>query len=314
MSADLEATADEVCASCGKAALDDVKLKKCACKLVKYCSVDCQKNHRSQHKKECKKRMAEIRDERLFRQPDESHLGECPICCLPLPIGGAKFSIKPCCFKTICLGCDHANILREEALLQHPKCPYCREPLPKSEEERDRHLMKRIKANDPVALKAMCVKLHDEGDYEGAFEYLERAAALEDMDAHYNLSVMNRKGLGVERDEKKKIYHLEEAAIGGHPYARYNLGANEGRNGRYERATKHFIIAAKLGYDDSLEAVKENFRRGFASKEDYAAALRGHQAAVDATKSKQREEAYAFFKKHNYAFLKKYNLLSGRNW
>ena len=30
------------------------------------------------------------------------------------------------------------------------------------------------------------------------------------------------------------------------------------------------------------------------SKEDYAAALRGHQAAVDATKSKQREEAYAF--------------------
>ena len=42
--------------------------------------------------------------------------------------------------------------------------------------------MKRIKANDPVALKQMCVKLHDEGDYEGAFEYLERAAALEDME------------------------------------------------------------------------------------------------------------------------------------
>ena len=32
------------CASCGKAAVDDVKLKKCACDLVKYCSVDCQKN------------------------------------------------------------------------------------------------------------------------------------------------------------------------------------------------------------------------------------------------------------------------------
>jgi hypothetical protein len=30
------------------------------------------------------------------------------------------------------------------------------------------------------------------------------------------------------------------------------------------------------------------------SKEDYEAALRGHQAAVDATKSQQREEAYAF--------------------
>ena len=55
MSDDNEA-ADEVCASCGKAAVDDVKLKKCACNLVKYCSVACQKDHRPQHKKICKKK------------------------------------------------------------------------------------------------------------------------------------------------------------------------------------------------------------------------------------------------------------------
>ena len=30
------------------------------------------------------------------------------------------------------------------------------------------------------------------------------------------------------------------------------------------------------------------------NKEDYTAALRGHQAAVDATKSEQRDKAYAF--------------------
>ena len=28
-----------------------------------------------------------------------------------------------------------------------------------------------------------------------------------------------RNGLGVEKDEKKELYHLEEAAIGGHPDA-----------------------------------------------------------------------------------------------
>jgi hypothetical protein len=45
------ATADTMmrCASCGKAEVDEVKLKKCACDLVKYCSVVCQKNHRPQH-------------------------------------------------------------------------------------------------------------------------------------------------------------------------------------------------------------------------------------------------------------------------
>src|SRR6056300_2076408 len=105
MSGELEAAAADVscCASCGKAAVDDVKLKKCACLLVKYCSVECQKNHRSQHKKACKKRMAEMRDDKLFTQPDESHLGECPICCLPNPLDRHKSSIFDCCSQRICL-------------------------------------------------------------------------------------------------------------------------------------------------------------------------------------------------------------------
>ena len=77
----------EVCACCGTAAVvDNVKLKDCdaGCDLVKYCSDDCQENHREQHEEECMKRMAELRDDDLFTMPDGSHLGECPICCLPL--------------------------------------------------------------------------------------------------------------------------------------------------------------------------------------------------------------------------------------
>src|SRR6056300_973086 len=94
------------CASCGKAAVDEVKLKLCtACKLVRYCSVDCQKNHRPQHKKACKKRAAEIHDDRLFTQPEGIHLGECPICCLPLPLDIRKSRINSCCCKWICNGC-----------------------------------------------------------------------------------------------------------------------------------------------------------------------------------------------------------------
>ncbi len=57
---------------------------------------------------------------------------------------------------------------------------------------------------------------------------------------------------------------------------------------------KHFIIAAKLGSNDALEVVKKYFTHGLASKEDFEAALRGHQAAVDATKSEQRDASYAF--------------------
>jgi hypothetical protein len=52
------------CASCGKTELFGVKLKFCtACKLVKYCGVECQKNHRPEHKKACKKRAAELKSQ-----------------------------------------------------------------------------------------------------------------------------------------------------------------------------------------------------------------------------------------------------------
>ena len=64
--------AADVCANCGQEGGDGVKLKNCtACLLVKYCGVECQKAHRKQHKKACKKRAAELEDERLYGQGHE---------------------------------------------------------------------------------------------------------------------------------------------------------------------------------------------------------------------------------------------------
>jgi TPR repeat protein len=88
---------------------------------------------------------------------------------------------------------------------------------------------------------------------------------------------------------------LEEAAIGGHPHARHNLGCEELDNGRYERSKKHFIIAANLGNQDSLNELREGYANGHASKEDYANALRAYQAAEEATKSAERKVAEAYF-------------------
>ncbi len=287
---------DDVCASCGITQGDDTKLKICtACGLVKYCSVECQKNHRPQHKKECKKRAAEIRDDLLMEQPEESYLGECPLCFLPLPLDLTKWKINSCCCKRICLGCDYANKMRENEEGLEQRCPYCRESMPKTDEETDQNEMKRENANDPVALYMRGEKYYTEGCYDVAFEYWTKAARLGDMEAHYNLSRLYYEGRGVDRNEKKQVYHLEEAAIGGHPEARYSLGVHEGNNGKHERAIKHSIIAAKLGLDKALEQVKRGFAGGVVSKEDFEASLRGHQAAIDATKSAQREAADEFW-------------------
>jgi TPR repeat protein len=128
--------------------------------------------------------------------------------------------------------------------------------------------MKRVKVNDPIALCQMSIWCDREEDYVGEFEYLTKAAGLGDVIAHFRLSCMYHNG-EVEKDIKKEVYHMEEAAIGGHPIARFNLGNHEGRNGRADRAFKHWIIAANQGFVRALEHLKENFRRGFLSKEDY---------------------------------------------
>ena len=284
------------CASCGTADGDDIKLKRCnACYLVRYCSVKCQREHRPQHKKECKRRAAELRDEILFKQPDGSCYGDCPICCLPLPIDREKCGLSSCCCKLICQGCNFANQKREfEGRLEH-KCPFCRKTLPKRQEENVVLLMERIEVNDPVAMCQMGRKRYSEGDYQAAFEYYTKAAALGDAEAHFQLSTLYREGKGVEKDEKREQYHAEEAAIGGHINARHNLGCYEWKSDRMERAAKHWIIAAKLGFDDSLECAKDLYKSGYVSKEDLDAALLGHRAAIAATKSPQREEAYVIF-------------------
>jgi len=91
---------------------------------------------------------------------------------------------------------------------------------------------------------------------------------------------MYRNGDGVEKDKKKEVYHMEEAAISGYSDARHNLGCVEWENHRFDRAVKHWIIAANLGFDMSLKYLKNCYAARIISKEDFAAALRAHQAAV----------------------------------
>eukprot|EP00986_Skeletonema_menzelii_P011573 scaffold6013_cov60-Skeletonema_menzelii.AAC.1 len=183
MSAAVKSESDTMlcCASCGIAGGDDIKLKDCDdCDLVKYCSDECQKDHRPQHKRECKKRAVELYDEILFKQPESSCFGDCPICCFPLSIVPKKSGLYSCCSKLICDGCDYANRKREVAGKLQQKCPFCRKAAPKTEEEFKKRLMKRVEANDPVAMGQMGGIRYYEGDYKKAFEYWSKAAALGD--------------------------------------------------------------------------------------------------------------------------------------
>jgi hypothetical protein len=85
-------------------------------------------------------------DVELFSQPDETHLGECPICLLPLSFGLRKVTFYSCCSKLVCNGCDYAHVMTG----RNDNCAFCRHSSPNSEEEHRKLLMKRVKANDPA--------------------------------------------------------------------------------------------------------------------------------------------------------------------
>ncbi len=293
MSKDDAANNTSSCANCGIAEIDDIKLKECyKCDLVRYCRDQCQRDHKSEHEDVCKKRAAELRDELLFKQPESTHVGDCPICFLPMPFDLSQSVIYECCSKVICTGCDVTNAKRAEMRLKHT-CPFCREPLT-TEEEANKRRIKRAEANDPVAMREEGVHQYEKRNFSRSFEWYTKAAELGDAEAHFNLAGMYLNGVGVEQDKGKLLYHLEEAAIGGHPIARHDLGIYESSNGNDDGASKHYIIAASQGDDVSIKALMDGFKSGFVRKEDLAAALRAHQAAVDATKSPQREEADEF--------------------
>ena len=248
------------------------------------------------HQQEPQKAIAEMTDEILFRQPECTHLGDCPICYLPLLEGKYKITFFDCCSKTVCTGCWLANNRGEKSVLEQ-KCMFCRTPVSNDRNFILDRMTKRTEVGDPIAMTRLGVELLDKKDYEGAFQYLSKAVALGYTEAHYIIAGMNTLGVGVGEDEAKMIHHLEQASIGGHPSSRYLLAKYEEENGRMDRAAKHCIIAAKLGHDDALKMVKECYISGFVTKEDFAAALRGHQAAIDATKSDQRTKAEEFYTK-----------------
>ena len=174
---------------------------------------------------------------------------------------------------------------------QAPSCPFCREILPSLEEEYDKQMMKRVEANDPAAMCRYGEEQYEKGQCSSAFEYFTKAAASGDAHAHFRLALLYHEGKGVEKDERKEIHHLEEAAIGGHPDARCMLGCEESKSGNIERAVKHHIISAAQGSDSSIKMLMAAFKDGLISKEDLAAALRAQKAAIDAAKSPQRKEA-----------------------
>ena len=280
------------CANCGRGEESTDDLKACtACKMVKYCNRDCQIAHRPQHKRECKKRAAELRDVALFKQPPRR--GDCEICFLPLPTLHTGMRYQTCCGKVICCGCLHSVVITSGKNI----CPFCRSLAP-SVEVGKKQERKRIELGDAEAISALGTDYHQgrygmPQDFAKAFELWQRAGELGCALAYSHIAQSYIQGRGVVRDEKKGMQFMELAAMGGDNSARHNLGVSEWKAGNIGRALKHFMIAVESGNNYSLKTIHQMCVCEQATKDDYAKALGSYQAYLDEIKSDQRDKSAA---------------------
>ena len=281
------------CANCGKDSRDAVELKTCAaCLLVKYCNVDCQRDHRKHHKVACKKGAAELKDERLYTQGRERSEDDfCPICTLPIPLQMNDHSgFRICCMKRVCHGCEWDAQIRGMI-----DCPFCRTPRHEDDASDLAMVQKRVDAKDPEAIQFLAGQYYFgtlglEKNVPRAIELWTEAAELGSIEALYELGLGFSKGERGVQDRAEAARYFKLAAMKGHVASRHNLGQFESS---CERAVRHYMISAKMGNKASIDIVKVMFATGHATKEQYAEALKGYQAAVEETKSPERDVANA---------------------
>ena len=217
----------------------------------------------------------------------------CTICYLyvGLPVGEHS-KMNTCCMKRVCDGC----ILAAQRRGIYGSCPFCRTPLPTDDASELAMVQKRVDKGDAEAIKFLGHKYYQGSlgltkDAPRAIELWTRAAELGSIDAHNQLGAMYYDGNGVEEDKPRGISHWQKAAMKGHVLSRHNLGFVEYESGNYEIAVQHLMISAKMGYQRSLNDLKDMFKEGQANKAQYAEALLGYRDSVEEMKSPQREES-----------------------
>jgi hypothetical protein len=305
------------CAECGKEEErgGGVSLKACkSCMQVKYCNAACQHKHWPKHKIPCRQRVAELREEALFKDPPAKE--DCPICFVPMPnrliccvsLPPATISSVPiydfaeaneelaektmeryytCCGKSICRGCLHSFFESRNK----DKCPFCNaERMGKTAEDVLEEMMRRAAANDAASINLLAGyyyrgQLGLQQDHAKAIDLYTRAAELGCSKAHNNLGDIYYEGGNL----KKAKFHLEASAMAGHEEARYNLGIMECNSGNVERTMKHLTIGASAGDYHAMNYLRIGFEKGHVSRESIDSTLAAYNSSCAEMRSEARD-------------------------
>jgi tetratricopeptide (TPR) repeat protein len=223
---------------------------KCQCKSTWYCNTTCQKKHWKEHRNECKRLIAEIKQKKKMRTEamattqDQEEVGErkededkttlpkkekeeeddeCPICLDEVSLL-SSYKRFPCCGKVLHTHCC-TDLLSSKMKWN---CPLCRAKTPTSEEEHVKYLRPWVKKKKAWAQNLMAHHYKNghgvKQSYEMARRLFEQAAQQGYASAIFSIGTMYDNGEGVEQSYEKAVEYYEQAADLGQAIAQFILG------------------------------------------------------------------------------------------
>ena len=256
---------------------------------------------------------AEGREDPLFnwtRPP----LDECPICMLPLPFDERELVYRSCCGKTICAGCMYDQVHAEHPSIKSYDecrarfCPFCRT------ESNNRGLSDEYDVRLAADMKLAKTGNHSatwrigeyycmgwcglQQDKVEAIKWWRRAAEAGSAGAARALGVCYLKGNGMEQNNDRALEYFQKAAELGCVEAFSVIGnillqkaLAEAKKDLAEEGFLNYRKAAMCGVSAEVvfNMVREGYKLGFITKDEYAYTLRENQKATNEMKSKARE-------------------------
>ena len=246
---------------------------------------------------------------------------DCPICLLPLPHEPSCTNYCINCGKTVCKGCVFGTVEAhmsdggdaEKAMEKAASCPYCRSDTTSCDDKNAlKALMKRANAGNDEAMyligsyyfkgkmglcqdKAEGLKWYRRAVEAGSGKAARNIGTLKpdagSGNAAYFLGDCYWQGDGVEQDHDKAFEYFQTAAELGHVYAFLVTGTMLMQRGEIEEGMLNYRKAAISGMsgDSLFNALRNGFRDGIITKDEYAFTLREHQKACNEMKSDGRE-------------------------
>lgn len=226
-----------------------------------------------------------------------------------LPIHAKMQTYNACCGNTICAGCLFQHQIKSQELAAErgqtpgpPTCAFCRELIPKSNEESLPRIRKRVERKDPKALYNLALKYGFGAhgitvDQSKCIGLLRQSAGLGCLEAQYSLGNLYDDGdMGLEQNSEEAYSWWEKAAEGGHVVARHNLGVKEAERDDCVATMRHCRLSAAGGYRNSMDCLVRVFADGFLRHGDLAITLQAFYRAKAEVNCKDRDQYNAYLK------------------